>query len=996
MQCLMRSFTVLLSYWLLFTLSVSAQSRGAEDIEAGKTNEVNRVLALVVGISDYREIGKLNFAHKDARLIEKVLNLSFQGTEKKIQVLTDGQASERAIKQGIMDLYKEAREGDLVIFYFAGHGDVTRVVEEESGYFLAYDVTADREYDAGGAVPFQFVNKYISGMAQKCKVWMMTDACHSGVIINEKGARATLEQLSAGFTNTVKFISCQPHELSYEDPDLAQGVFTYFLTKGLGGMADKTEPLGRINVDELNTFLKQEVRTFTKQKQSPKVTFGGNEFDDIFLTEEKLLTLFPFSDFPQSTPTGGIAMRSAAGGGEKSPLLKEFENLVYSGKLYGSNTSAKYFLEQAAKKKTATAEELKLMENLLIDALLERAQRNTNLFLSGRPVVEKTEDFTTTSNDFLLAAQLLGSEHVMHAQLINRSRFFNAMRIVQANITDEMPLAEKTLQELKEAEPNAAYVNQGLAYFYLTQNRKKEAEEQLALAETKNTTWTKPKNTQVYLHILSGRLDQAQKLLAVSDSLSIKSKTDVRRLAVNLHTANLELKNAEDELLKIQENEPAFSKSEFYALKAKIDLLRGRISVAEDGYKKAIKEDGKNSEFLLALAGLYKEDKDTVKSLHYYRLVLKLDSLNETAQNAVYQLGGATPKSAEKEPDYYNIPAVISRARLYSSRSMHQEAVNLLKKSLETSDWNPVLHLELGRVYAAWSKNSEAETAWKKALALSPYDFESIKALTELYLSQKKNVEADALLQAHDRYFENSAKWQAFKFDVYRRIGGKKEILSLLEKSKQLDSLDTEVYKSLFRYHIDGDDYKKAKAEFDQLVDMGGRHKDSLEFITRVTDRVNLQLARGNYDKTIDGLKLVLDMDPFDLQSMFNLAQSAYMTRDYRLSMRLLNEYNKYLNFLTPDKQMKFYSLQGRVLLELGYYGEAEDVFKLANAKALRPSYLGLAMAQMEQGKIDMASNTFLRERSLNPIMAMRAEFLKEYSIDALKRMERLEKLVKR
>jgi hypothetical protein len=93
---------------------------------------------------------------------------------------------------------------------------------------------------------------------------------------------------------------------------------------------------------------------------------------------------------------------------------------------------------------------------------------------------------------------------------------------------------------------------------------------------------------------------------------------------------------------------------------------------------------------------------------------------------------------------------------------------------------------------------------------------------------------------------------------------------------------------------------------------------------------------------------------------------------------------------------MKFYSLQGRVLLELGYYGEAEDVFKLANAKALRPSYLGLAMAQMEQGKIDMASNTFLRERSLNPMMAMRAEFLKEYSIDALKRMERLEKLVKR
>lgn len=57
-----------------------------------------------------------------------------------------------------------------------------------------------------------------------------------------------------------------------EIPHLARnGVFTYFLLKGLKGNADFNKD-GRVNLGELNLYLSEQIRRATKNAQTPIVS----------------------------------------------------------------------------------------------------------------------------------------------------------------------------------------------------------------------------------------------------------------------------------------------------------------------------------------------------------------------------------------------------------------------------------------------------------------------------------------------------------------------------------------------------------------------------------------------------------------------------------------------------------------------------------------------------------------------------------------------------
>ena len=74
-----------------------------------------------------------------------------------------------------------------------------------------------------------------------------------------------------------------------------------------------------------------------------------------------------------------------------------------------------------------------------------------------------------------------------------------------------------------------------------------------------------------------------------------------------MYSASLELQSAENELANITISEDEITQSEYYALKASINQLRGRITVAEGFYLKALKQDNDNVKLLLNLGDLYKK-----------------------------------------------------------------------------------------------------------------------------------------------------------------------------------------------------------------------------------------------------------------------------------------------------------------------------------------------------------------------------------------------------
>ena len=274
----------------ILTISTTSFSQGFESLGTKKYNNVH---ALVVGISDYKEVHDLKYADNDANLMSKTLGVMFPSQKDNIELLTNEKATHLNIILGIRKLVTNSKEGDLIIFYFSGQGDVVDdILEGETGFFLAHDASKSRVYyPAGGGVEFNYVNKVFDFITDKgAEVWLITDACHAGSLVSHEGAVNTMATLSNGFKQTTKFISNSISELSFEDDNLKQGVFTYFLVKAFLGSADIDEPKGNMNVDEINSYLKKEVRKFTHNQQTPKVT-SSNEFEDIIFINEEMSTM---------------------------------------------------------------------------------------------------------------------------------------------------------------------------------------------------------------------------------------------------------------------------------------------------------------------------------------------------------------------------------------------------------------------------------------------------------------------------------------------------------------------------------------------------------------------------------------------------------------------------------------------------------------------------------------------------------------------------------
>jgi len=66
----------------------------------------------------------------------------------------------------------------------------------------------------------------------------------------------------------VLFRSSGANEVSAENDELQHGIFTYFLIKGLQGLAD-TDSDGLITVDEVYTYVSKQVPQATNQEQHP-------------------------------------------------------------------------------------------------------------------------------------------------------------------------------------------------------------------------------------------------------------------------------------------------------------------------------------------------------------------------------------------------------------------------------------------------------------------------------------------------------------------------------------------------------------------------------------------------------------------------------------------------------------------------------------------------------------------------------------------------------
>ncbi|GBE92591.1 caspase family protein [Nostoc cycadae] len=223
--------------------------------------------AIAVGINRYDYLQQLNYAKRDAELIQQFLRTE-AGFER-IFFFTDdspdiGGKSTRPTRANLRRVFLELFNqpfmgaGDNFWFFFSGHG----MRHAERDYLMPLDGNpADIEETA---IPINFVTERL----RRCgadNVVLILDACRNhGQKSGEGIGRQTEEE--ARQKGVISIFSCSPQEYSYEIEALQQGAFTTALLEGLGVRGQCA------TVERLNQYLNFRVPEIVRQHKNARQT----------------------------------------------------------------------------------------------------------------------------------------------------------------------------------------------------------------------------------------------------------------------------------------------------------------------------------------------------------------------------------------------------------------------------------------------------------------------------------------------------------------------------------------------------------------------------------------------------------------------------------------------------------------------------------------------------------------------------------------------------
>ncbi len=450
----------------LFTCCMSilyAQQKGVRPLAQASSNVSSGITrAVVVGISDYQNpaIPDLQFADKDATIFANYLTSKDGGglLPANVKLLINEQATAGQFVGALYSLLEESKEGDQVIIYFSGHGDVESSTKNQPGFLLCWDAPA-KVYMGGGTFGLSYLQEIISTLSlqNKCMVTMVTDACRAGKLAGSSigGAQATAASLSTQYANEVKILSCQPNEFALEGLSWGggRGLFSYYLLNGIQGLADKNKD-ETVSLSEIGRYLEDNVTSSAApHNQTPMVI--GDRNAKIANVNPAVLALLQAQSHNESINT--IAARAVSTDGtdiQDTSILKKYlafnEALKTKHLLYPSEGSAWSIYEEIKDVKAIQAY-TGLMKRNLAASLQDDAQQAINDYLESKP--KELYDRWQFNPKYAIypemlnkAAELLGNQHFYYKALKSRELYFYGLNArLEAERTESRALFLKAI-----------------------------------------------------------------------------------------------------------------------------------------------------------------------------------------------------------------------------------------------------------------------------------------------------------------------------------------------------------------------------------------------------------------------------------------------------------------------------------------------------------------------------------------------------------------------
>lgn len=253
-----------------------AIAQGAATSQVG----TGRAWALLIGVDKYMHLPRLRFCSADAKLLGRILTRQCGFDPDRVLVMTDAQTdpaywpvrSNLVVK--IPGWLRLVQPDDRVIVLFSGHG----FLDERGRMYLA-PLDCDGDNLALTGLSVSHLRDYLTSCRARIKL-LILDTCHAGAAKGGKAIGVQAERLGRVLQKAeglVTLASCRADEVSHERPDVGHGAFTYFLSQGLAGQADRTvqgNGDGIVTLDELYAYAYDKVTTWsmrTKGKlQTPR------------------------------------------------------------------------------------------------------------------------------------------------------------------------------------------------------------------------------------------------------------------------------------------------------------------------------------------------------------------------------------------------------------------------------------------------------------------------------------------------------------------------------------------------------------------------------------------------------------------------------------------------------------------------------------------------------------------------------------------------------
>tara|TARA_S200000501_G_scaffold24363_1_gene21115 strand:- start:1437 stop:3899 length:2463 start_codon:yes stop_codon:yes gene_type:complete len=219
-------------------------------------------VALVIGIENYSEAPKANYANLDAKYFFDYARRAFGVQKQNINLLINEEATvvktDKAVSLWLKSKIKK-NESDLIIF-FAGHGLASSDGKEL--YLLPQDGNPDRLERT--ALSRTDLFKEIISLNPK-SVTMFLDTCYSGVSRDEqmllasaRPIRIVADEQDSIPNNFTIFSASQLDQISSGLKEANHGIFSYYLMKGLEGKADSNNDK-KITNGELLAYMDENV-----------------------------------------------------------------------------------------------------------------------------------------------------------------------------------------------------------------------------------------------------------------------------------------------------------------------------------------------------------------------------------------------------------------------------------------------------------------------------------------------------------------------------------------------------------------------------------------------------------------------------------------------------------------------------------------------------------------------------------------------------------------